>query len=144
MNTENEDKKIEPTATTNSATGPSIFLIDDDKFLLDMYSMKFSRAGLRVDVSTSAHDALDRFHAGFAPDIVVLDIIMPGMDGLELLTTMRKEKLVPHAVVVMLTNQADDNEKAKGMQVDGFIIKAMNIPSEVVTQVLEIFNKKKK
>jgi CheY-like chemotaxis protein len=73
-----------------------------------------------------------------------MDIIMPGMDGLELLAKIRGEKLIPDAVVIMLTNQADDEDKAKALGIDGFIIKATTIPSEVVEQVLTIYKNKKK
>jgi CheY-like chemotaxis protein len=66
------------------------------------------------------------------------------MDGLELLKKIRDEKLLPKAVVIMLTNQADDEDKAKAIGVDGYIIKATMIPSEVVDKVLEIYKNKKK
>ena len=62
-----------------------ILLIDDDKFLLDMYSLKFKKSGVDVDVSGNSQGALDKLKAGNSFDILLLDIIMPGMDGLELL-----------------------------------------------------------
>ncbi len=122
----------------------NILLIDDDKFLLDMYSLKFKKSGFSVEVSSSSHDALGKLKDKNNYDVVLLDIIMPGMDGLELLKTIRDEKLVPDALVVMLTNQADDVEKAKDLGVDGYIIKATTIPSEVVEQVTTIYKNHKK
>jgi CheY-like chemotaxis protein len=119
-----------------------ILMVDDDKFLLDMYSLKFKRSGLAVDVSSSSTAALDKMRADPGYDIVLTDIIMPGMDGLELLKKMREEKLVPNATVIMLTNQADDYEKAKAFSVDSYIIKATTIPSEVVEQVLSVYKNK--
>ena len=121
-----------------------IILIDDDKFLLDMYAGKFEKQGLEVYTSSSSTDALNKFRDGFTADIILLDIIMPTMDGLELLEIMRKEKLAENAVVVMLTNQADNEESAHKLNIDGFIVKAMTIPSEVVSMVLDLYNKKKK
>ncbi|MES2213557.1 MAG: response regulator [Patescibacteria group bacterium] len=123
-------------------TQVKILLIDDDRFLLDMYSIKFSKHGLKIDTASSSISALAKLRAGETYDIIVLDIIMPSMDGLELLEVIRKEKLVPTAVVIMLTNQADDLEKAKSLGIDGYIIKAMNIPSEVVRQVIQIYKTK--
>ena len=67
---------------------------------------------------------------------------MPGMDGLELLKIIKQENLAPDSVIIMLTNQADDFEKAKALGVDGYIIKATTIPSEVVDQVLTIYRNK--
>lgn len=120
-----------------------ILLVDDDKFLLDMYSLKFKKSGLEIDTSSSSVAALEKIRNG-SYDIVVMDIIMPGMDGLELLKTIRQDKLIPNTTVIMLTNQADDVEKAKALGVDGYIIKATTIPSEVVDQVLSIFKNKTK
>lgn len=121
-----------------------ILLIDDDRFLLDMYSLKFKKSGLDVDTASSSQSALEKLKSGEKFNIVLLDIIMPGMDGLDLLKTIRVEKLVPNAIVIMLTNQADDFEKAKAYEVDGYIIKATTIPSEVVDNVLAIYKNKKK
>jgi CheY-like chemotaxis protein len=121
-----------------------ILLVDDDLFLLNMYSLKMSKAGFEVNSSQSTADALTKLKEGYVPDIMLLDIIMPGMDGIQLLEEVRKENLAPKATVVMLTNQSDtsDIERAKKSGIDGYIVKATTIPSEVITDVLEIHNKK--
>lgn len=117
-----------------------VFLVDDDKFLLEMYKKKFEKYGLETDISVGPDEALTKLRDGMTPDILVLDIIMPGMDGLELLKTIRDEKLVPNSVVVMLTNESDSTrvEQAKALGVAGYIVKATSIPSEVVEEVLKI------
>ena len=120
-----------------------ILLIDDDHFLLDMYSLKFKKSGLDIDVSASSQAALEKIKSGNKYDIILLDIIMPGMDGLEFLKTLREQKLASTSVIIMLTNQADDFEKAKELDIDGYIIKATTIPSEVVEQVLSLYKAKK-
>ncbi|MEY4602273.1 MAG: hypothetical protein RL292_214 [Candidatus Parcubacteria bacterium] len=125
------------------APNTTIFLIDDDHFLLDMYSVKFQKSGLHVDVATGSSAALAKLREGYVPDIMLLDIIMPTMDGIELLEKIRAEKLAPTATVIMLTNQADDEEKARALGIDGFIVKAMTIPSEVVKMVLDLYKKHK-
>ncbi len=127
---------------TKEITQPKILLIDDDRFLLDMYSLKFKKSNLEIDTSGSSQGALEKLRTGGKYDIIVLDIIMPGMDGLELLRTIRAEKILPEATIIMLTNQADDTEKAKAFAVDGYIIKATTIPSEVVEKVLQIYKDK--
>lgn len=127
----------------STASNTTIFLIDDDRFLLDMYSVKFQKSGLHVDVATGSSAALAKLREGYVPDIILLDIIMPTMDGIELLEIIRAEKLAPGATVVMLTNQADDEDKAEALGIDGFIVKAMTIPSEVVTTVLDLYKKHK-
>lgn len=120
-----------------------ILLIDDDKFLLDMYSLKFKKSGLEIDTSSTSLGALEKIKNGDY-NILLLDIIMPGMDGLELLKKIRDDKLLPNSTVIMLTNQADDIDKARALGVDGYIIKATTIPSEVVEQVLSIHKSKQK
>src|SRR6266853_3305908 len=112
----------------------TILLVDDDRFLLDMYVMKFQKSGMEIDSASNGTEALTKLRAGSSYDIILLDIIMPGIDGLELLKAIKEEKLLPNAVCIMLTNQAEDSEKAKAMGVDGYIVKATSIPSEVVEQ----------
>jgi CheY-like chemotaxis protein len=123
-----------------------ILIVDDDKFLLDMYSTKFKTLGHEPDVAVGAEDALTKLRAGEKPEILILDIIMPAIDGLELLETIRKEKLVEDAVVIMLTNETDPAkiERAKSLGVAGYIVKATSIPSEVVSEVIKIVKNNKK
>lgn len=123
-----------------------ILILDDDKFLLGMYELKFKKDGHEVTAATSATDVLSQLKDGFAPDILLLDIILPGMDGLQLLEEIRKNKLCPSATVIMLTNQGgqEEIEKAKSLHVDGYLVKAALIPSEVVEQVLKIASQRKK
>lgn len=122
-----------------------IIIVDDDKFLLNMYSIKFAKSGFEVNSAASGEEALNKIKAGYYPDVILLDIIMPGMDGFDVLTNLKKNKLVPDALVVMLTNQGQltDIEKAKTFGIGGYIIKATTIPSEVVEEVIRIFNLKK-
>ncbi|KND52146.1 MAG: sensor histidine kinase/response regulator [Parcubacteria bacterium C7867-003] len=121
-----------------------ILLVDDDRFLIDMYVLKFKKSGLDIDTASNGTSALEKVKSDAKYDIILMDIIMPGMDGLELLQKIRDEKLSPSSTIIMLTNQADDEEKAKALGVDGFIIKATTIPSEVVDMVLSIYKNKKK
>lgn len=122
-----------------------VFIVDDDKFLLGMYSLKFANNGYDVETTVGSLAALEKLRGDSKPDIILLDIIMPYMDGLELLKTIRDEKLAPDAAVVMLTNQSasSDIERAKELKVDGYIVKAATIPSEVLHEVEKIYAAKK-
>ena len=123
-----------------------ILLVDDDKFLIDMYSLKFTQAGFEVNAAISGEDALKKLQGGFTPEAILLDVVMPGMSGLNLLQKIREEKLDRGAVVVILSNQGQqsDIEEAKKLGIDGYIVKASTIPSEVLEQVEEIIEHKKK
>ncbi len=120
----------------------SILLVDDDKFLLEMYRKKFEQAGAEVDLAVGSAEALGKLREGKNPDILILDIIMPSMDGLELLAAIRKENLAPDSVVIMLTNESNKEkiEKAKALGIRGYIVKATSIPSEVVEETFKIAN----
>ena len=123
-----------------------VFIIDDDQFLLNMYSIKFSKSGFEVVTSTGAMDALNKIRDGLVPDIVILDIVMPAMDGLELLRIVRKENLLADAAVIVLSNQGQqaDINKAKELGITGYIVKASTIPSEVLKLVVDMYEKRKK
>ena len=125
---------------------PKVLIVDDDKFLLNMYSLKFSKNNFEVDSASSGEEALAKIKEGFVPDIILLDIIMPGMGGFEVLTSMKKDNIAPEAMIIMLTNQGQlsDIEKAKSFGINGYIIKATTIPSEVVEEVTKIYNLQKK
>lgn len=134
------------TTNTGSVGKTKILFVDDDKFLLDMYALKFSKNGYEVCTAQGPEEALKLFRDGFKTDIVLLDVVMPGMDGLQLLEILRKEDLLKDTVVIMLTNQglSEDIDRAKKLDVDGYIIKAMTIPSEVLTEVGKIYSGIKK
>lgn len=133
------------TDTTPNTNQKKIFFIDDDKFLLDMYALKFSKAGYEVKTSDSTEVAIKMIKDGYIPDVLLSDIVMPGMDGLEFISNLRNEKLLQNTVVIMLTNQSasDDISRAKKLGIDGYIVKATTIPSEVLNEVEKICQTKK-
>ena len=121
----------------------SVLLVDDDQFLLNMYSLKFTNSGFEVETVGSAVGALQKLRDGLTPSMVLCDLVMPSMDGLEFIKRMKEEKLSPSSAIVVLTNQSQsaEIEKAKELGVDGYIVKASTIPSEVVEEVKKILEK---
>lgn len=119
-----------------------IFLTDDDRFLLDLYSVKFKNAGHTVATFGSGEELLTalRNKDEPKPDAILLDVIMPGIGGFGALEAIRKEGLAPNAKVIVLSNQGQDSdiEKARELSADGYIIKASAIPSEVFTETIRI------
>lgn len=122
-----------------------ILFVEDDKFLLNMYALKFNASGHEITTALSATEALDKLRNGYTPEILICDLIMPGMSGIELLDIVKKEKLLPHAAIVVLTNQSEATEVTKAMKLgaDGYIVKATKIPSEVVDMTLKIAKERK-
>lgn len=123
----------------------NILLLDDDKFLVDMYGMKFTHEGYNVQTSLSAKDAIQVLKGGFEPDVIVFDIVMPECDGFQFLQMLKDEKLGVHAVKIALTNQNTDTERAKATELgaEQFVVKATMIPSEVVNTVASALSGRK-
>ncbi|MFA5933816.1 MAG: response regulator [Candidatus Paceibacterota bacterium] len=122
-----------------------IMIVDDDSFLLDMYALKFSQSGYEVHSMLGAEFALEKIKAGLDPDVILLDIIMPKMDGFEFLEYINKEKLATNAVKVILSNRGAQSDFTRGEELgaSGYITKASTTPSEVVLKVKEIVEDKK-
>ncbi len=121
-----------------------ILLVDDDTFLLDMYSIKFKEKGFEVHTAPSGEDVFEKLKEGFVPDIILLDIVMPAMDGIEILEKLKNEKLAEASDIIMLSNQSAPAtiDRALELGAKGYIIKASTIPSEVYDQVMKIVSKK--
>jgi len=133
------------TETTQTSKG-SVLIVDDDKFLADMYGMKFTSASYTVQTCLSVNDALQVLKSGFDPDAVLFDLVMPEHDGFALLEGIKAGKFAPHAALIALTNQSNDSDKqkAESLGADRYIVKASMIPSEVVAAVGEEIAKKGK
>jgi len=119
-----------------------ILIVDDDQFLLDMYALKFKEKGFDVEAAFGSVSALSKLKDGKQFDIIITDIVMPSMDGFELLENIKKDKLAEGSKVIVLSNlgQPSDIEKGKNLGADGYIVKANATPSEMVEKVLEIYN----
>ncbi len=102
-----------------------ILIVDDDSFLLDMYALKFSQSNFEVYTAESGAQVLEKFKNGLNPDIILLDIIMPEMDGFELLDKINKEKLSPNSIKVILSNrsQQSDIDQGNSLGAAGYLLK---------------------
>lgn len=122
-----------------------ILIIDDDSFLLDMYAFKFSQNNFEVYTSIDGAQAIEKLKNGLAPDVLLLDLVMPEMDGFEVLENMKKENLAQSAVKIILSNRSQQSDIDKGMSygVEGYIVKANSTPAEVINEVIGILTKKK-
>jgi two-component system chemotaxis sensor kinase CheA len=98
-----------------------ILILDDDHFLLGMYSLKFQNSGYEVESVTSAKDALDKLRSGSVYDVVVFDIVMPSIDGFQFMEMVNKENYLKNTCFVALTNQSQqtDIERGKKLGVSG-------------------------
>lgn len=118
-----------------------VMIVDDDHFILNMYKVKFERSGFQVKTASNGQEALDVARSGYVPDVLLIDILMPVMGGLEFLTHIREEKLFENVPIVVLSNQSQstDISEAMKMGVKTYIVKATTIPSEIVEEVKNMF-----
>ena len=120
-----------------------ILIVDDDSFLLDMYALKFSQNNFEVNTAPGGAEALDKLQGGLKPDVILMDIIMPGINGFEVLEKINDEKLSEGSIKIILSNkgQQSDIDQGKALGASGYIVKANSTPSEVIEQVKEILEK---
>ncbi len=121
-----------------------LYLVDDDRFLLDMYAVKFRAAGHEVSAFSKGEELLEALRTQPAPDALLLDIVMPGLSGFDILACIRKESLAADSKIIILSNQGQDVDlnRAKELKADGYIIKASAIPSEVFAETIKIIETK--
>ena len=117
-----------------------LLLIDDDAFLRDMYAIKFGEQGYEVEVADSPSAGLNLLERNKDFDIILLDMIMPGMTGTELIKRIRQDHPDMKAKCIVLSNQGqpEDIDDAMKAGAVGYIIKAETVPSDVVKRVEEL------
>ena len=121
-----------------------ILIVDDDTFLLDMYAFNFSQHNFEVYTAPSGLQVIEKLKDGLKPDIILMDIIMPEMDGFEMLEKINKGNLSPNSTKIILSNksQQSDIDRGSNLGASGYIVKASSTPAEVIEQVVGILSKK--
>lgn len=122
----------------------TILIVDDDSFLLDMYSLKFSKYNFNVSTALGSESALEKLRSGFSPDVMLLDIVMPVMDGFEFLEKVKAENLTKNTIIIFLSNRGQPSDVARGESLGaaGYIVKASSTPLEVIEKVSSIIKGK--
>lgn len=118
----------------------TVLIAEDDPVLRNLYVKKFTISGYTIRTAENGQQALDSLRNDGAPDVLVLDIHMPVMDGLQVLESLTKDRPFP---VIMLSNFSDDENQRKAKELgadDYFIKKDMTIKSllEMVERVMKV------
>lgn len=116
-----------------------ILAVDDERHIVRLVQVNLERAGYEVVTAYDGKDALEKV-ASEQPDLVVLDVMMPYMDGFEVLQNLRKNQATRELPVIMLTAKAQDADVFRGWQsgVDCYLTKPFN-PMELISFVKRIF-----
>ena len=119
-----------------------VLIVDDDPFILDMYVLKFKERGFEVVTATDGKLGLVKINEE-KPDVVLLDVVMPTMDGFDVLQELKKQEKTAMKII-MLTNlgQKEDVERGMSLWADDYVIKAHFTPSEVVNKVMSVIEEK--
>ncbi len=119
-----------------------VLIIEDEEILVNMYKSKFEKEGFEVCQALNGKDGLDQVKEN-KPDIILLDIIMPEMDGFMVLKDLKSNPETQNIPVIMLTNlgQEEDIEKGKELGAKDYLLKVDSTPNQVVEKVKEILKK---
>ena len=119
-----------------------ILLVEDDAILVEMYQAKFELEGHDVQIATNGEECL-RILEEFEPELILLDILMPKLNGFHVLKEIKKKPDLRQIPVILLTNlgQAEvdmNQELAKALGVNDYLIKSHHTPDEVVTKAVKV------
>ncbi len=118
------------------SNGKKILLTEDDKFFRDLLARKLTSAGFEVNSVNDGESAISALET-FTPDMAILDILLPGINGFDVLSKIRKNDKTKDLPVIFLSNLSsrDDILKGKVLGVTTFLIKASVTPDEVIVEV---------
>jgi DNA-binding response OmpR family regulator len=115
-----------------------VLVVEDDAMILDMYVHKFEQEGFAVS-HLDRGDTVVAVAERERPALILLDVIMPGLDGFTVLQGLKENPKTKAIPVVMLTNLGQDEDKTKGQQLGavGYVVKSNLTPGEVVKKARE-------
>lgn len=126
---------------TNS---PKILIVDDEIDIIRTYGEKFSKNGFNVVTSLKGEETVNLAKEEL-PDIILLDVLMPGLDGFKILKTLKNDPQTKQIPIIMLTNvgEVDGIEKGIILGADDYLVKVNFTPGEVVEKVRKFLAKRK-
>jgi DNA-binding response OmpR family regulator len=117
---------------------PTVLVVDDERQIVEIARDYLRHAGFAVVTARDGHEALERARAE-RPDLVVLDLGLPGLDGLEVAKTLRRESNVP---IIVLTARVEESDRIRGLEAgaDDYVTKPFS-PRELVARVRAVLRR---
>lgn len=114
-----------------------VLLIEDEVFVRELYEKILKQSGFEVILSANANEAFEKIQE--KPDIILLDIILPGVDGIQILKKLKSNSEAKNIPVLMLTNNNEENiiQETIKLGAAGYMVKLKTTPYELVTHVKE-------
>jgi len=126
-----------------------IWLIEDDRPLIDMYEDVFKLANLEVETTTTGYESLEKLKKiregkERKPDLVLLDLLLPDINGIEILEEIRKHEETKTLLVFILSNYTAPEMKEMGIELEAekFLLKTDYTPSQLVKLIKERLKEK--
>lgn len=118
----------------------TILFVEDDPFLIDIYSAKLKEAGFEIEIAKDGEECLAKVKEK-KPDLIVLDIVLPKISGWEVLKEIKKDRNLKDLKIIIFSNLGQKNEVEEGLRMGAaqYLIKAHYTPSEVVREIKKIF-----
>jgi DNA-binding response OmpR family regulator len=116
----------------------TVLVVDDEKNIVELVRIYLRNEGFTIEAAYDGLEALEKARA-LKPALIVLDLMLPGLDGMEVCRTLRKESDVP---IVMLTARGDDMDKIIGLEIgaDDYLTKPFN-PRELVARIKAVLRR---
>ena len=120
-----------------------ILIVEDDNFVAEVYSTKLTEMGYEVVVAQNGREGLAALESKKI-DLILLDILMPVMDGIEMLDAVKKGSAWKNIPVILLTNvgEKESIEKVRSFGVNDYLIKSHFTPAEVIEKIEQVFRGK--
>ena len=118
---------------------PKVLIVEDDRYISKMYEFKLQLDGMEVQVAENGRIGVEKVKE-FKPDIMLLDILMPELDGFEVLKIIKGDPETKDIPVLILSNLGQEDHIQKGMQLGavGYIVKSQYTPAKVVEKIKSV------
>ena len=122
----------------------NILIIEDDKFLRELIARKLTKEGFKIEEAVDGEDGLEKAQKT-KPDLILLDLILPEMNGFEVLSKIKTDPKLALIPVVILSNLGQKDEVEKGLKLGAvdFLVKAHFTPQEIVEKIKTVLSQKK-
>ena len=116
-----------------------ILLIEDDKFLRELLVRKLETVGFKISTAVDGNEALKKVKEEL-PELVLLDLVLPGVDGFDILKEIKEDSATSKIPVIILSNLGQREEVERGLKLgaDDYLIKAHFTPDEIITKITNL------
>ncbi|MFA6228469.1 MAG: response regulator [Patescibacteria group bacterium] len=113
-----------------------VLLVEDDAMIVDMYKLRLEEEGYEVIITDKGSQAIELAKTD-DPDIILLDIILPEVDGFSILSSLKSEAATKKIPTIIMTNLGQESDQEKGQQLgaEEYFVKAQHTPADVINVI---------